>query len=360
MAFPISLACDHMEELVIIGGGVGGLSCMNALLDQQISPLLLEAHVVGAPKLCGEFLAPPAMALLAQWGVGPVQQIHQVKFIGDKPSILQCEFPHVAGGYSRYEAEVQLLARAQGLGGRIREKTPIKTIIPATQTTPHTLYLDSGEVIQARHLMIAGGRFSSPTHSTVDYVGFKTHIPKIFESETLLMFGLLDGYLGIVPISSHLSNLTCLMKADVIAKAGSCSAFLTTLIHTHPILKSYFDETHVTSQHWLEGISPGFGFKTIPPWPKTYWVGDAFASVHPAIGFGFAHSIISAKKAVNHYLQDNPNGYHQFMKKQMRIKHLVGKSMHHVLQKPSIHGALIPLLERYKGMTHQLLNLLDY
>jgi len=360
-----------MEELVIIGGGVGGLGCLNALLDRDISPLLLEAASIGSPKMCGEFLAPPVMEPLKKWGIGPMRAIKQAQFFGAK-NRLQFSFSREAGAYARHNAEVELAARAKKQGGRILEQSPIKDIIPATHNSPFILHLTSGETIQACDVIFATGKFSQQIKTSL-YVGFKTHIPQIILPETLLMFSLAGGYLGIVPVTSETSNLTCLVKREVIERAGSCRRFLHQFenyvgwalaqqqngIEEHCWARAQptrFSETI----DWLEGPAPAFGLKTIPNWPHAYWIGDAFASVHPAIGYGFAHSVTSALLAADYYLKHDPVGYHQALRRLMRPKRIIGQCMHHILQKPRLCSVISPLIGANTWISHRLLKTLDY
>ncbi|MCX7114972.1 MAG: FAD-dependent oxidoreductase [Gammaproteobacteria bacterium] len=334
-----------MEEVVIVGGGVAGLSCLNALLDKHISPLLLEASTIGSPKMCGEFLAPPVIEQLHEWGIGPIQTIKQARF-----NDVQFSFPCEAGAYSRRDAELELASRAATLGGRMVEQTPIKNIIPATDSSPFILHLSSGEIIHARHVIFASGQFSQRVSTSI-YVGFKTHIPQVIEPETLLMFSLAGGYFGIVPVTSETSNLTCLIKREMIEKAGSCRAFFDCLP------REYGKQLTLD---WLEGPAPTFGLKSLPNWPHAYWIGDAFASIYPAIGYGFAHSVSSALLAVEYYLQRNPIGYHQELDRLMRPKRLIGKCMHHLLQKPRLCKVVSSLFGSNPWLSHQLLKTLDY
>ena len=340
-----------MEELVIVGGGVAGLGCLNALLDNGISPLLLEASTIGSPKMCGEFLAPPVMEPLKKWGIGPITPIKQAQFFGMKTP-LQFTFPREAGAYPRQNAELELAVRAKQQGGRIVEQSPIKDIIPATDKSPFILHLTSGETIQARDVIFATGKFSQPNASM--YVGFKTHIPQIIQPETLLMFSLVGGYLGIVPVTSETSNLTCLIKRDIIEKAGSCRAFLNQSVGC--ALAQHAIET----LDWLEGSAPAFGMKTRPNWSHAYWIGDAFASVHPAIGYGFAHSVTSGLLAVDYYLKQDPAGYHQALTRLMRPKRMIGQGMHYLLQKPGLCTAVSSMMGENTWVSHRILKTLDY
>ena len=331
-----------MEEIVIIGGGVAGLSCLNALLDRGISPLLLEASTFGLPKMCGEFLAPPVIEQLQAWDVGPMHVITQARF-----NTVQFDFPRIAGAYARQDAELDLVVRAKKQGGRMVEQSPIKNIIPATHHSPHILHLTSGEIIEARDLIVATGKFS-PIASVSTHVGFKTYISQVIQPETLLMYSVAGGYLGIVPVSDDMSNLTCLVKREEIEKAGSCKAFL----------NSFMPELNTLD--WLEGIAPGFGLKTIPSWPHAYWIGDAFASIHPAIGYGFAHAVSSALLAVDYYLKRDPGGYHQVLRHRLRSKRIIGKYLHHLLHKPTLFRFVSPLVQNNHRICHHLLNALDY
>ena len=350
-----------MEGVVIVGGGVAGLSCLNALLDRGVSPLLLEASTIGLPKMCGEFLAPPAVSVLEQWGIGPMPAIKQVRFLGNKHA-LQVKFRRPAAAFARHQVEIDLAARAEQKGGRIILRSPIQRITPATDRSPYLLHLASGDTLKAQHVIFATGAFSQLTRSPSarTYMGFKTHIQHVAQPETLLMHSLVGGYLGLVPISSETSNVTCLIKKDVVSKAGGREAFLTHLLNGDAPLRPYLKHVDLNAYPWLEGEVPGFGLKTLPPWPRAYWIGDALASVPPAIGYGFAHSVNSAMLATACYLQQDALGYHQLMKRPMRFKLRASQSMHHLLQKPRLCDLMSPLIEKNPWISHLLLKKLDY
>lgn len=362
MGVSVSLACGVMEELVIIGAGVSGLSCLNALLDRHVSPLLLDASMIGTPKLCGEFLAPNAAIQLQDWGLRSIESIKKVCFFSEK-TLLDVTFTQHAGAYSRHDAEHALAVRAQKLGGRIQERVPIKRIIPAHHNQPHVLELDNGDVVFARCLIVATGKLSYEPQSsfkTTPYIGFKTHIPLVLASETLQMHALLGGYLGIVPVSPTVSNLTCLVQRRLFEAAGSCSDFLMGLMATCPRLQDSLDTLTVSSLDWLKGDAPRFGIKTTPPWPQTYWIGDAYASVHPAIGYGFGHAVNSALMAAKHYVNHDVSGYHQAIYRQLRPKRTTGLMLHHVLQTPWACRWLSRVANSVSWLTPHVLKRLDY
>ncbi len=350
-----------MEKLIIIGAGVAGLSCLNALLDAGESPLLIEGGGIGAPKICGEFLAPPAVPVLQHWGIAGMRQIHQVQFHqGLRPWRMQLSRPAVA--LPRHVAEQALAARARGLGARVREQTAIQQIIPATANTPFQLQCATGETLHAQQIMVATGKvIPSITPSTAsNYVGFKTYIPRVFVADGLEMFTLKRGYLGIIPVSPTKSNLTCLIQQSELERMGGSHAFLRHFLCTFSSFKLSTKELHGLSANWLEGPAPSFGQHVVAPWPGAWWIGDALAAIHPSIGYGFAHSVLSALTASACYLHQDSQGYRQNMHHRLRTILRLSRGMHQLLQRPAWFRFLTPLLRSNAWLAKRVIHTLDY
>lgn len=326
---------------MIIGGGVAGLSCLNALLDQGISPLLLEGSYVGKPKICGEFLAPSAVELLQQWGIGPIKDIRHATFL-TKHREINLHFSPSAGAFNREQAETLLAERARKKAGRIRENTLIVNIKPSTTHSPYAFELASGEEIQAKSAIFATGKYSQ-AHLSINrfpYFGIKTHFSHVVKPDTLIMHSHEGAYFGIVPISENLSNFACLVKRNVIEKAGSCHTFFEHLMATHSSLQPF--SSHL-SLDWLHGPTPSFQLKKTPAWINSYWIGDALASLPPAIGSGFSHSICSAILAANVYLKNNTSLCLKKSKKQLKQKMIMANAVHHLLLSPTLANMAVSL-----------------
>ena len=349
-----------MEEVVILGGGVAGLSCLNAFLDFNKSPLLLEGSMIGTPKMCGEFLSPNIVSCLKRWDVGPLISIKDIHFVSKKSSC-HIDLPRAAGAFARSRAEAGLARSARMRGGRIREHARVLKITPASDDKPYTFFLESGEVIQSQHAIFATGRFSVQQQSLSNslYLGFKTHIPRVIQPEALVMLSLDQGYLGIVPVDSKISNMTCLIQKRALHQRGGREALLRDVFKQKEFSLLDLESLEWNKLDWLEGDAPNFGLKRIPSWPRAFWIGDAFASILPSIGYGFGHSVYSAMSAVEHYIASN-SSYHQNMKKHLQWKWTVSKALHHVLQKPNLCSVLSPLLKMNPWMGQSMLRILNY
>lgn len=356
MEISFLLERDTLEKIIIIGGGIAGLSCMNELLDLGHSPLLLEEKLIGLPKVCGEFLAPLAFTQLHKWEIGPIQTIKEVCFyINNKQSTII--FPHPAGAFSRTQAELALAKRAYEKRGRIHEQSSIKKIEPPANGSPYIVHLNSGKQLQTNALIIATGKInSSTTPLFFPYQGFKIHVPQVIKPETLLMTHYPGAYFGIVPISPDVSNLTCLVKKNIVEHWGTCKDFFQHLLSINPLLK----QIDFSAIEWLEGKAPEFKLQQIPNWSNAFCIGDALASFYPALGYGFAHSVNSAVCAAHFYTYADAPSYNKFMNTEMRWKLKGGKLLHHALMNQSLSKILLSLTQKNPRVTQFFMSKVGY
>ncbi len=359
MGISFSMANHHSEVAVIIGGGISGLSCLNAFLDRGIPAVLIEATHVGIPKMCGEFIAPPAVKLLEQWEIGPIQEIHHVEFRARKNKF-NMNFSHYAGGFSRSEAELLLAKRALNKGGIIKEKTSIDKLIPATEDLPYQLELSTGEIITTKTAIFATGKFAAQqTAVSMPYYGIKLHFDKIVSPNRLLMFSCLNAYLGIIPINNTVSNCTCLIKKTSSNKILDKNYFYE-LVQSNDGLQQIFQSIDLNNAKWLVGHAPEFQLKKNPAWPNAFWIGDALAGIHPAIGSGFFHGILSGILAAEYYASMTPDLYHHesilLAKKKLRYSKLI----HHILLSPSLGTMVLPFVKKYPGIVNWLLEKIHF
>lgn len=306
MALSLSLAGPLMEEVVILGGGVAGLSCLNAFLDQGIDPLLIDAGVIGSPKMCGEFLSQQAVMHLERWNIGSIQQIDTISLSCEK-MLLQID--NVAGAMSRSEVEKQLASRAKSIGGRILENSRV-----ALERNLIT-FLD-GQTIQAKQLVIATGKVLPQQPSTEHrYIGLKAHFRHDQLTPMLQMHLFAGGYFGIVPISPEESNIACLVKRDKL-----------------PLALQLMNKELA----WFRAPVGDFGFKKLPNWPNCYFIGDALASFPPAAGSGFHHAITSSLQVVQYVRKNDPEGYQNEMKNRIKAKMRRALILHRVMLSPQV------------------------
>lgn len=271
-----------MEELVIIGGGAAGLFCLNAFLDQGVSPLLIDKGTIGSPKMCGEHLSYDVVKKLGRWDIGSFVPIEEIT-LSAKGTVRKGKL--TSGAMSRTDLELSLATRAKSLGGRIVENAQI-------------------DAINAKTIILATGKKSA---KTFPYVGFKAHFAHAHFKPCLEMHFIKGGYFGVVPISQNLSNITCLVNKE----------------HARSFLA-----LHQVSLECKECPVPEFGLQADCIEPHIYPIGDAIGSLPPASGRGLNHAIDSALMAVEYYLKKDVAGYRKTAKRAFCQKYRTAAFLH--------------------------------
>ena len=326
MAVSLSLAGYYMEKVVIIGAGVAGLACLNALLDCHVRPILIEAGKIGSNKICGEFLSLAACCQLETWGIGPIQKIDSITI---ESSGTKLKTQQKAGAMNRSEAEKQLAERAKSLGGTIMENTKI------IKTSYDSVTLFDNTTIKAKNIIIATGALG-PKPKDFPYIGLKAHFLHDSYKPNLEMHLFKGGYFGIVPISTTTSNIACLVKESAKAEA---------LVQMNKELA------------WLTAPVGSFGMKKVPIVDSTYYIGDAIASLPPAIGGGFGHAINSAILCAKHLVHDGSSKeYLQELRATLSTKMILARLINQIMLSPIAANFTLKLLQNSPKLQNRLLH----
>ena len=147
-----------IEECVIIGGGVAGLSAANRLADSGASPLIVDGGEYPCYRLCGEYFSHESFPILRKWGIPLSGKINFVRFIKGNQKI-GFQLPVSAASCSRFDFDVKLFERALKNGARALCKTTVEAMrLPHISGEPYELDLSNNQTIKARHLMIGTGK----------------------------------------------------------------------------------------------------------------------------------------------------------------------------------------------------------
>lgn len=288
-----------IEDCVILGGGVAGLSAANQLADAGLSPLLIEANDYPAHRVCGEFLSPECLPILEKWESPISAYIENCRFHSHSNSS-GFKLPNHAGSCSRFTFDSFLHRRAQKKGARILTNTRVSFFNPGKDY--YELTLANGQTIKARSLMLGTGRVPKLNEEKqppiLKYVGFKAHFSGITNNASLDMHCFNGGYLGISPVDAHTANIACLVKKEI-AQIKSITALLKKI---EPNAKMLFPE-------WLTGQLPEFGIRENPSWERVFWIGDAAGSIPPICGDGLAIGITSGCMAADYLLNSNAEAF---------------------------------------------------
>lgn len=330
-----------MKNIVIVGGGIAGLSALNGLIDLGISATLIESGSYPSHKLCGEFLSPESIPLLTKWDVMPPTRIEKISIISDKDSF-QFSLPLPACSESRFEFDIKLVNRAIKKGARILMNAKVVNI------EKDNILLDNGERLPYTDLIMSTGRLFGTTSPM--YYGFKGHFEGIDLQKELEMYPFKGGYGGISSIGKGQVNVACLIaKTHNILNDPLKSLFLLA-----PALKKRLEKGSLILTDWIIGQIPKFGIKNPPAWKNTYFIGDAAGTIPPATGLGLSLALNSGYMAAEFAKNGDYQGFKWNWTKRYAYVFKYGQALHYCFTHPTASRSILQLTKIFPQLPPKL------
>lgn len=337
------------QQVIILGGGVAGLSAANRLAERGAAVTLVEANTYPQHKVCGEFLSPEALPILEQWDI-PVGAVITHVMLHQEQQRMTYRFPTPSGSCSRYELDHHLAQRAAARGVVLRTESRVDRVEPSSGgSAPHRVYLAGGDRLTGDRLIISTGRLLSQVLQralpVMAYVGFKAHFRSDQQCDRLDMHCFNGGYLGVSPLGPGTVNAACLVRRNVYERAGSPAALVQHIQKADPADASLrlLRAENMVFDGWLTTRMPPLRRQTPPAWPQTYFLGDAMGSIYPATGDGLAMALTSGCSVADYALAGDASGYRRAWHQRYAARLRWGNRLHHLMLSPALTRAAFRL-----------------
>ncbi|MFZ0793571.1 MAG: FAD-dependent oxidoreductase [Candidatus Korobacteraceae bacterium] len=284
-------------DLAIIGGGPAGSSAAIAAARLGASVVMFEARDFPRHKVCGEFLSPEALDVLASLlqdlpsgrnllDSAPVIQRARL-FLGTR--MLEATVSPAALSVTRYDLDVQLWMAAQAAGVETRSNCEVSS---AEGNGPFRLTTSSGNC-SAKAVIIAAGRWSQFTPDRTipagpRWIGVKGHFRELDPSPSTDLYFFENGYCGVQPVAKDVVNACAMVRSDratslpevfalhaALARRAAGWTAVTQPVSTAPLL--YRDSQAVRG--------------------NVIFAGDAAAFIDPFVGDGISIALRSGRLA---------------------------------------------------------------
>ncbi len=330
-----------MKNIIIVGGGIAGLSALNGLIDLGIPATLIESGSYPSHKICGEFISPESIPILTKWDVMPHTRIEKISIISEKDTF-SFSLPLPACSESRFEFDMKLVNRALNKGARIIMNTKVVNI------EEDNVLLDNGERLTYTDLMMSTGRVFGST--TPMYYGMKGHFAGIDLENELEMYPFQGGYGGISSIGKGQVNVACLIaKTHNIHNDPIKSLFLLA-----PALEKRLQKGSLVLTDWIVGQIPKFGIKNPPAWKNTYFIGDAAGTIQPATGLGLSLALNSGYMAAQFAQNGDCQGFKRYWRKTYSSVFKYGRALHYCFTHPMASRSILELTKIFPQIPPRL------
>lgn len=291
-------------DVIIIGGGLAGLTAALALATKGFEVMLLEKHSYPRHKVCGEYLSREVQPYLQSLGL-PLSEavvINRMQLTTLNGRSVQAELPVGGLGISRYALDASLYNKAKAAGVTFVFETV--TGLSAyksgyTVTTSAPGQYRAGLVIgaygkrSALDKELGRGFIENPS----PWLAVKAHYTyPDWPDNQVGLFTFRGGYAGLSKTESGALNFCYLASYHSFRQAGTIEAYNEKVVSQNPYLREFLETAEMTFEKPLSIAQISFGPKQLEG-NGMLMCGDTAGMIHPLCGNGMAMAIQSARIA---------------------------------------------------------------
>lgn len=295
----------HRYDVIIIGGGLAGLTSAIHLAQHDVSVLLIEKNSYPKHKVCGEYVSNEVLGYLETLGIGVFAQgakkITRFTFSSKNGRQLTVKLPLGGFGISRYALDKLLVDHAIANGVQVLKDSVTYAQLHSSSFVVRT---KKQEEYQATFVLGAYGKRSG-LDSTLSrkfiknkspWLGVKAHYKAHFPDDLVALHNFKGGYCGLSKVETNHVNVCYLTHYDVFKEYADLEAFQRVILQKNNALKMFFKDAEMVFDQPLAISQVSFEPKK-PVEQHILMVGDSAGLIHPLCGNGMAMAIHSAKIA---------------------------------------------------------------
>ena len=335
-------------DVIIIGGGLAGLTSAIHLAQNNIAVLLIEKNEYPKHKVCGEYVSNEVLGYLESldvdvWNTG-AKNIDTFEFSSKKAKSLKVKLPLGGFGISRYALDKLLLDTALEKGAQLHKATVISAQLKGNEFVVTTKL---GEEFTANYVLGAYGKRSGMDSSLSrkfiknksPWLGVKAHYKANFPDNHVALHNFKGGYCGLSKVETNHVNACYLTHYDVFQEYADLEAFQRIILEKNTALRRFFDDAEMVFEKPLAISQISFESK-LPVENHILMIGDSAVLIHPLCGNGMAMAIHSAKIASELLIQairtkesrgQIENNYGQLWQKAFSRRLRAGRAIQRVL-----------------------------
>ena len=298
-------------DVIIVGGGLAGLTSAIHLSTRKKRVLLIEKNEYPKHKVCGEYISNEVLPYLNSLGINPInegaKQITKVHISTTKSNLIKGELPLGGFGMSRYFLDNLLVKKAQLNGVQILKDT-VDSI--HFKKDSFTITTKSSGVFQSKITIGAFGKRSSLDQKMKrkfiqkksPYLAVKIHVKGVFPENLVALHNFKGGYCGVSKVEDNAINVCYITEYRSFKKHKNITDFQEQVVFKNKHLRKIFKETSPVFEKPLTISQISFQTKN-PVEDHIIMCGDTAGMIHPLCGNGMGMAISSARMASRRIFQ---------------------------------------------------------
>ncbi len=292
-----------MFDILIIGGGLAGLTNAVHLSKTGLRVLLLEKNDYPKHKVCGEYISNEVLPYLEYLDIHPdsIGAVSINKFLLSTPKgkVIETTLPLGGFGISRFALDNLLYQKAKA-NGCVIKKTTVESIDFLEDIFKVTTR-NGCEYFATFAIGAYGKRSRLDIHldrkfiqKKTPFLGVKCHFTGEFPEDLVALHNFEGGYCGVSKVENGLLNVCYLADYKIFKQYRNTEIFQQEVLCQNPHLKALFSKIKPVFPKPLTISQISFSPKeTIKN--HIFMSGDSAGMVHPLCGNGMGMAIHSAK-----------------------------------------------------------------
>lgn len=294
---------NQSKDVLIVGGGLAGLTCALHLLKEGFEVTLIEKNEYPHHKVCGEYVSNEVLPYLQWLDADPHQllpvAINRLSVSSLNGKVTGCALPLGGFGLSRFALDNFLYEKALHSGCKVIKDRVNDIVFKADEfeiTTNRSGTLKAKLVIGA-----FGKRSALDLKLSRDFIqkkspwlAVKAHYNGIIPTDLVQLHNFAGGYCGVSAVENKQINICYLADYDSFKACRNLEDFQQKVLYKNPQLKKIFEESTMLFDQPLTISQVSFAKKELVA-DHVLMIGDTAGLIHPLCGNGMAMAIHSAK-----------------------------------------------------------------
>lgn len=310
-------------DVIIIGGGLAGLTTAIHLSNQKIKVLVIEKQEYPHHKVCGEYVSNEVLPYLQKLGVDPITcgavKISKFKITDTSKVAIETSLDLGGFGISRYAFDQLLYEKARETANFIFDTVEDITFKDNKNIDESifTVTTQLAEKFTTKYLVGAFGKRSNIDkvlnrnfieHKTC-WMAIKAHYQYEMPNNQVELHNFKGGYCGLSKTETGAVNACYLVKVEEFKKYKNIETFQKEHLSQNEHLKEFFKKAQPIFKKPITISQISFAKKN-PVINHIFMLGDSAGLIHPLVGNGMSMAIHSAKIFSELFLEFNKLNKH--------------------------------------------------
>ena len=362
-------------DVIIIGGGLAGLTSAIHISKLNFKVLLIEKNSYPKHKVCGEYVSNEVLPYLEYLEFNPfkfgAKRISSFQLTTENNKSITANLPLGGFGMSRYKMDFELYKLALSTGVTVLQDSVIDVNFVADSFQVETKL---NKDFQAKIVIGAYGKRSNLDvqfdrefiKKKSPYLGVKIHVSGDFPEDKVALHNFKGGYCGVSKVENNHINLCYITNFEAFKTYKDIATFQDEVLFKNSELKTLFKTTIPQFEKPITISQISFETKQ-PIENHIIMCGDTAGMIHPLCGNGMGMAIRSAQLAselIIDYLQGKITSrqtlehlYTKRWRKTFGLRLKVGHSIAYLFRKDWLAPKLLTVLRWFPFLMPQIIKM---